>query len=263
MQRPQRAVVDGSDDDEFVAAIRTTTEHGLPLPLADRKAAASRILGGRPEWSDRSVAAIVGLSPKTVGALRRTLEGGQVDVRIGRDGRARPVDAASGRARVRQILAVNPTASLRTVSASAGVSVATVRSVRDQERNNPSAGQPAVRTTPPGPPAVQQAPPPTARRSQVVEMAPRRQAPARRPASRAPGELLRELRDDPSLRFSESGRILLRLLGAAALDDDVRERLIDSVPEHDIELVSELGAVCAQLWQDVVERLDRRRIASV
>ena len=71
-----------------------------------------------------------------------------------------------------------------------------------------------------------------------------------------------EMRDDPSLRFSETGRMLLRLLAPAALDDDLLERLVGSVPQHDIELVSELGAICLQLWQDVVARLDRRRAAS-
>lgn len=261
---------DGDDHDAFVAAVRANAEHGLPLSLADRKAAAARILQGRPEWSDRSVAAIVGLSPKTVGALRRTSACGPAAIRIGRDGRGRPVDPASARARVREMLAVNPAASLRTVSADAGVSVATVRSVRDRDQDEPDG---TSRRPPPGAPQESTGPgvpPPAAPPPQKAQPMP---SSARdpgivtlpvggRPPSRAPGELLRELRDDPSLRFSETGRMLLRLLAPAALDDDLLERLVGSVPQHDIELVSELGAICLQLWQDVVARLDRRRAAS-
>jgi hypothetical protein len=43
--------------------------HGLPLTLADRLAAAARIVTACPYWSDRAVAAVAGLSPKTVTAV--------------------------------------------------------------------------------------------------------------------------------------------------------------------------------------------------
>lgn len=258
---------DGDDHDAFVAAVRANVEHGLPLSLADRKAAAARILQGRPEWSDRSVAAIVGLSPKTVGTLRRTSACGPAAIRIGRDGRVRPVESALSRARVREMLAVNPAASPRTVSADAGVSIATARSVRDREQNEPDGmsrrpqpGGTGLGLPPPAAPPPQKAQPmPSSARDPGTDVG---LPVGGRPSSRAPGELLRELRDDPSLRFSETGRMLLRLLAPAALDDDLLERLVGSVPQHDIELVSELGAICLQLWQDVVARLDRRRAAS-
>jgi len=63
--------VDGSSEDAFVLAVRVNVDHGLPLSLADRKAAAERILDTHPDWSDRAIAAAVGLSHKTVGAIRR------------------------------------------------------------------------------------------------------------------------------------------------------------------------------------------------
>jgi ParB-like chromosome segregation protein Spo0J len=61
---------DGDATEAFIEAVRANTTHGLPLTLADRRAAALRILMARPEMSDRSVARLTGLSPKTVGAAR-------------------------------------------------------------------------------------------------------------------------------------------------------------------------------------------------
>jgi hypothetical protein len=48
---------DGNDNDAFVLAVRTNVAHGLPLSLADRKAAAAQIVASHPHWSDRMIAA--------------------------------------------------------------------------------------------------------------------------------------------------------------------------------------------------------------
>jgi ParB-like chromosome segregation protein Spo0J len=83
---------DGDEAGAFIEAVRANTTHGLPLSLADRRAAALRILTANPELSDRSVAGLTGLSPKTVGAARRSA-GAQLTgpaYRLGQDGRWRP-----------------------------------------------------------------------------------------------------------------------------------------------------------------------------
>lgn len=83
---------DGDEAGAFIEAVRANTTHGLPLTLADRRAAALRILTANPELSDRSVAGLTGLSPKTVGAARRSA-GAQLTgpaYRLGQDGRWRP-----------------------------------------------------------------------------------------------------------------------------------------------------------------------------
>jgi hypothetical protein len=83
---------DGDDTGAFIEAVRANVTHGLPLTLADRRAAALRILTASPEMSDRSVAGLTGLSPKTVGAARHSA-GSQLPgsaYRLGRDGRWRP-----------------------------------------------------------------------------------------------------------------------------------------------------------------------------
>lgn len=82
---------DGDEDEAFVRAVQANVRHGLPLTLADRTAAATRIVRTHPDWSDRRIAGLAGLSPKTVGAVRArsTEEIPQSAVRVGRDGKAR------------------------------------------------------------------------------------------------------------------------------------------------------------------------------
>jgi hypothetical protein len=82
---------DGDAEEAFVTAVRLNVVHGLPLSLADRRTAATRIMRSHAEWSDRKIARLVGLSPKTVGAVRRssTEEIPHLQFRVGRDGKAR------------------------------------------------------------------------------------------------------------------------------------------------------------------------------
>lgn len=86
------------DDESFLWAVRMNLTHGLPLTLADRKAAACRVVQGHPEWSDRAIAEATGLSDKTVGSIRRRLAGAipRTRWRIGRDGRARSLPTRKG-----------------------------------------------------------------------------------------------------------------------------------------------------------------------
>jgi ParB-like chromosome segregation protein Spo0J len=126
---------DGSVEDSFVQAVMANNKHGLPLSLADRKAAATRIVTSHPHWSDRTIARVAGLAPKTVGAIRKRDGSGAATVtRIGRDGRARPLNTAERRRLAGEIIARQPEASLRTVAMQAGISPTTVRDVRDKIR---------------------------------------------------------------------------------------------------------------------------------
>jgi ParB-like chromosome segregation protein Spo0J len=136
---------DGSEEEAFARAVELNVAHGLPLTLADRKAAAAWILAWRPEISDRAVAAMAGLSPKTAGAIRSRApeEIPQVHERVGSDGRRHPLDRAEGRRRAAEALAARPGAPLREVAASAGVSPGTARRVREllrKEKDNLTGG---------------------------------------------------------------------------------------------------------------------------
>jgi ParB-like chromosome segregation protein Spo0J len=135
----------GSSDDAYIVSIRQNVQHGLPLTLAERRDAASRILGVHRSWSDRRIAAICGLAPGTVGTLRarRRIEldenaGEEIEERrVGRDGRSRPVDAAAARERVAQALTRNPGRSLRRLGSEVRSSPETVRSVRAEIERRP------------------------------------------------------------------------------------------------------------------------------
>ena len=137
---------DGSPDDAYVEFVRCNVGHGLALTLDERRAAARRILLTHPDLSDRGVASVCGLSPKTVGRLRRETDRGTgpgqedragVKRRVGRDGRQRPVDASAARLRIAEELERQPDASLRTIASAVGVSPETVRTVREKLRAGP------------------------------------------------------------------------------------------------------------------------------
>jgi hypothetical protein len=85
--------VDGSEDEAFVLAVEANVRHGLPLTLADRRAAAAQMLLAHPDWSDRRVASSTGLAPGTIAAVRRRIgaQNEQLTTRVGRDNRRRAV----------------------------------------------------------------------------------------------------------------------------------------------------------------------------
>jgi hypothetical protein len=136
--RVDASLFSGGPDAALIECVRRNVQHGLPLTLRERKWAAGRVLTVHPNWSDRRVAGICALSPKTVGRLRVVpggCEAGAAEpsdalVRVGRDNRLRPVDSVSARERVAKALHENPEASLRSVATLVGVSPETVRSVR-------------------------------------------------------------------------------------------------------------------------------------
>jgi ParB-like chromosome segregation protein Spo0J len=138
LARLDAVLFDGGEEDAFIEFLRRNVAHGLLLTLQERKQAAVRVLRVHAAWSDRRVAELCGISPKTVGRLRAdtkscpTEEDPQLDMstRVGRDERARPVRRGSVRSRVMEALRAQPTASLRVIAAEVGVSPETVRLVR-------------------------------------------------------------------------------------------------------------------------------------
>ena len=127
---------DGSADDAYVEFVRCNVGHGLPLSLDERRAAVRRILRTHADRSDRGIAELCGVSPKTVARVRDELgDEGMTEMaatRVGRDGRSRPVDAAAMRQRIAEELDRFPHASLREIARRVGASPETVRSVRNR-----------------------------------------------------------------------------------------------------------------------------------
>lgn len=138
LARIEAVLFDGGPEEALIEFVRRNVYHGLPLTLGERKRAAARILVAQPAWSDRRIAELCAISPKTVarlrpsGGRRPTEESAHLDIRsrIGRDNRCRPVDSASARSRIAEEIKARPDASLRAIAATVGVSPETVRSVR-------------------------------------------------------------------------------------------------------------------------------------
>jgi hypothetical protein len=131
----------GSQSDAYVEFLRRNVRNGLPLTLSDRKRGAQRVLCEHSEWSDRRIGDLCALAAATVARMRAgqaavtderpTDQFEQLDVRVGRDGRSRPLDRRALRARVLQAEEENPGASLRAVAEKAGASPETVRRIRN------------------------------------------------------------------------------------------------------------------------------------
>jgi ParB-like chromosome segregation protein Spo0J len=233
---------EGDDDAAFIAAVLANTEHGLPLSLADREAAAARILVADPRYSDRRLATITGLAPSTVTSIRRRIAPVEDGVRIGQDGRVRPVNSAEGRRIARDEIIANPGASLRQIARKAGISPSTVIDVRKRMNNGSD-------PVPVGQAEREQAKPQISRRS----TAPKRPG---RKEIRHRALLVQALRKDPSLRLTESGRALLRSLTDWAGGPGHWQQAINSVPPHCAYLVAELVRSCAAEWLDFAGQLE-------
>jgi len=229
----------GTLKDAFVVAVQANTTHGWPLSRRDRRAAVERILSTHPHWSDRVIAAASGITAKTVGRIRRNQEpsAGTATARLGRDGRLRPISNDEGRRRAGDLLAENPNASLREIAGRAGISPGTVRDVRARLQR----GEPALL-------------PPRAAQS-LPDAAADRQ-PALPPAELA--TRLQVLERDPSLRLTDGGRHLLRLLHAALLERERVDALVDVVPVHCASRVAQVADSLADVWQDMAQQLRER-----
>ncbi|WP_406277448.1 transcriptional regulator [Nocardia sp. NBC_00881] len=250
---------DGEPREAFVLAVELNSARGLPLSLTDRKAAAVRMLADFPGWSNRRLGEVAGLSDKTVAALRRR-SGAEIPHptmrRIGRDGAVYPVDARERRRRAREFLEANPAASTREIALAAGVSPTTAKDVRRRLRAEDSAmpkhrqdggattaracpsgllaGSAPVQVSRPGTPAFAESPDLTIR--------------------------MRRLRADPSLRFTEVGRKLLRLLEISGTESVEWQSMADSLPMHCAPAVAELARHYAENWLMLADSLSRRLV---
>ncbi|MFJ9847860.1 ParB N-terminal domain-containing protein [Streptomyces sp. NPDC101150] len=240
---------DGPEEDGYLLAIAVNVAHGMPLSIQDRIAAALRIFTSHPSWSNRAVGAVAGLSPAKVADLRRQQggEAAQSKHRIGRDGRSRPVDVSQGRQRARELMEDFPDISLRQIAKQAGISAATVADVRNRMRR----GESVVPLR--QPPAASA----TAAVLREAVVGPVTRALPPRP-SRSPEDLaqvLDSLRRDPSLRHSQSGRALLRILGACVALTRERKEVIATLPTHCRGQLSELFQGYGQVWQALANEL--------
>jgi ParB-like chromosome segregation protein Spo0J len=232
----------GTEHEAFILAVQANIAHGLPLSFADRMRAAERIIASHPGWSDRAIASAAGLGARTVGNLRRRLQEGadveDIRARTGRDGRVRPLDTAEGRLKASEIIRERPDASLREVAREAGVSPSTVRDVRKRIQRD----------------------------EDPVPQRRRRHGEGRAAASRHDGlpkgpalaAMLQGLQTDPVLRFTESGRTLLRWIFSRVVRSDERVDIAGKVPTHCTYIVANVARACADEWLRLANELEQR-----
>ncbi|HXT93996.1 MAG TPA: ParB N-terminal domain-containing protein [Trebonia sp.] len=232
---------DGSEADAFVLAVRANVTHGLPLTRSDRKRAARRIVGSHPHWSDRMIAAAVGVAPATVAEVRRRAPAGLDDEpRLGSDGKLRRLDPDEGRRVAGEVIRKNPGMSLRQIARLAGISPETVRDVKNRIMRGEDG-----RLTP--------------RHADGARLSLARRAVDARPVA-SPEErarLVERLRADPALRLNNAGRALLRLLGIHTISQDSWDALIEAIPPHAAVLVAQLAEECAKTWAEFASRVER------
>lgn len=232
---------DGSGEDAFLLAVKLNVKHGMPLSLAERRAAAERIVMSHPSWSDRSIANVSGLSPKTVAAIRsRSTElVPRSNVRIGSDGRVRPLSAVSGRLKASRMIAERPDATLRKVAAECGISIGTAHDVRRRMANGLD-------------------PVPTGHRGGGQGHT--EATPTEVPSSSAESIRTRfqRLSREPGLKYSPQGRRMLQLLRLSMIVEDERQTVLGAVPPYWMDTLAELARFCASQWQLVADEAEQR-----
>lgn len=243
---------DGDEADAFVIAVRSNVSHGLPLPLADRKAAAARILASHPQWSNRLIASIAGLAAKTVAEIRGNRQADKSPRRtVGQDGRLRPIDSAEGRRIAGELMIENPSLSLRQVAQVAGISPETARDVRRRLRRGESPVLPRRRR-----PRTETGDSPKPRDTNVMN------APVTRFSIPNGRPVVQRLKADPALRFTETGRALLRLLDLHTISEDNWAKIIESLPAHCRESVVHAAHECAHIWKTFADRVNNTEWSS-
>ncbi|MEU7897664.1 ParB/RepB/Spo0J family partition protein [Nonomuraea sp. NPDC049152] len=243
-------LMDVGDANAFLYSVSANIAHGLALSLSDRRNAAVQIIRLYPDWSDRAVARAAGLSGKTVSALRaRQSSVAPPGRRLGLDGRTRPVNSAAGRAIAQELLAKKPEASLREIAKEAGISPGTVRRVRAElqgkAEQRPSNGDVSVRVV---------------RRRVTLERnsapTPSAHNPSFGPTAADCEAILEILRNDPSLRYRDTGRGLLQLLHHQRPVFARTTKIMDTIPPHCRPAVAVLARIYAQGWLELAQNLE-------
>jgi hypothetical protein len=212
--------------------------------LASRKALAHNLLERQPELSDRAVGRQCGLSPATVASLRAHAQMANADhatVRLGRDGRSRPVDGGALRQRIAAAIQDDPDASLRTIARQVGASPETVRSVRMQLTSvEPDAG---VR------PLTRPASSPVLVDSDAVDLL-FSMAPAPPPS--------RNWEDDTACQSTSDGAAFASWFEQSGLDDHGWREFVHSVPLSRVYEIIDESRQRSSVWMGFAQALEER-----
>ncbi|MGC4994507.1 ParB N-terminal domain-containing protein [Nocardia salmonicida] len=264
---------DGDAREAFVLAVQANCGHGLPLSLADRKAAAVRILGEYSEWSNRRIAVVVGLSDKTVAVIRRRAGAEnphQPGERVGRDGVSYPIESGERRRLALEFLESHPDASSKEVALATGISLTTAKRSRsdfreiDSPAGRQSEGMGSIAERDSAAPETSNWQP-AEELTASIEQSAEQLKPSNQQQSAGEdrvhdlGTVVRGLRADPALRFTEHGRKLIRMLDALPVEPAMWKVIVDNLPNHCASQVIELSRQHSQNWQRLADALTQRQ----
>ena len=259
---------DGTEDEAFALSVFLNVGHGLALTRAERRAALHAILDSHPEWSDRFVGRMVGLSHRTVATARRAAgDASNTSSRIGVDGKVRPIDPAAGRHRAAALLAETPDLTLRELARRAGISASTAKDVRARLHRGldpvSTPGRPADNLTSShsdnglDPDTSTDIAASFGRPDELSGAQPDRLV-ANTPMAPIPNVLLERLRKDPAVRFNESGRQLVRQLAATHGAFVQVQVSLGAVPAHCSPALAQIARSYAAAWKALAEKVEGR-----
>jgi hypothetical protein len=243
-------LVDCTDSEALVLAMKANSSHGLPLSKADRVLGAKRVLAAHPRWSDRAIAAITGLSGKTIASLRTQSAGAALvgDKRLGRDGKLRPVTPGEGRRRVAEYVIAHPDAPLRQIARETDVSLGTAHDVcsRLSSGTNPERNGHRI-------PADRSADHPAGEVALATTAAPAADGtPLCRKTRTDPApswaQVAAKMASDPTIRYTEGGKKFLRWMSMHAADPHQWREFINTIPEHWFSVIAPMVDDISQEW---------------
>ena len=233
-QRDQNTIAvqffDGTTAAAFVlAVVANLTTHGQPLTPKDRKAAAARILGMYPDWSDRLIAFTAGLSHHTVSVIRRNLSTGQIaqfKCRLGKDGKTRTAGFTKSRGTAAAAsIHADQSASPHGVDGQVDGPGGTVHDVRARRERG---GDPSVLET----------------RGAGLGF------------SIARGQtVVQKLRNNPSVWMTDNGKALVRMLLHSVQLVGMVQAASRATPEHCRGVIAEAASALSDAWNRVAQEL--------
>lgn len=255
--------VDCTDSEALVLAMKANISHGLPLSKADRVSGARRVLAAHPDWSDRALGGITGLSANTIASLRTGSadEPHPAGKRLGLDGRRRPVSGGEGRRRAAEYMNAHPDAPLRQVARETDVSLGTVHDVSARLRRGISPERDEHRA-----PAARLAIHPASQAAGTLTPVPDASAtPLRRKnhidAPPTWAQVAAKVANDPAVRYTEGGKEFLRWMALHATDPAGWREFVTAIPAHWLSVIAPIADTISTEWTQFAEQLKTKHEA--
>jgi hypothetical protein len=251
--------LDCTDSEALILALEANSSHGLPLSKPDRVSGAERVVAAHPDWSDRAIAGITGLSAKMIAAIRVRLTGAPHPdgKRLGKDGKRRPISASEGRRRAAEYIRAHPEAPLRQIAREVDVSLGTVHDVSARLRRGDSPERNGCRVSDDRP-ATQ--PNGAAENAVPVALSTDGTLVRRKNHNVVPptwAEVASQIAKDPTVRYSEGGKEFLRWMALHASEPQRWRELVDSIPTHWLSVIALIADSIGKEWSLFAEQLQR------